>query len=362
MFNLSRWVYLYIVTVVVVAAQPTSPPAGEDSNQLYSHFDPSMAIIVMVLVCAFFLVGFISIYMRQCSEANARANAAAAVAAASTGRSRMKGLDPAVIESFPVFIYSYVKDLHLGKGALECAVCLSEFDDDEALRLIPKCSHVFHPECIDAWLEFHVTCPVCRAKLTPDSGGKAVESISNVVIALNSNSNEPSSPPTSTSTQRVEEQNDVVINVNEESQPRVKITGKFPRSHSTGHSLIQPGENVERYTLRLPEELRKQIMKSGNLKRTRSYDAVLAKEGSSRKGEGSSRGKSYIDRWVFRATPPFVSKTGSVKSQKGGPPGNGDGDGSTSWRGLTSVKGKLNCLNLKVEQTDKEEPSARPPV
>jgi hypothetical protein len=31
---------------------------------------------------------------------------------------------------------------------------------------------------------------------------------------------------------------------------RTRISRKFPRSHSTGHSLIQPGENIERYTLR----------------------------------------------------------------------------------------------------------------
>ncbi|XP_017969386.1 PREDICTED: E3 ubiquitin-protein ligase ATL6 [Theobroma cacao] len=354
MLNLRRWVFLYIVTVVVAAAQPTAPPRG-DSYGLYSHFDPSMAIVVMVLVCAFFFVGFLSIYIRQCNESNAIATASAVAAASSGERSRRKGLDSAVIESFPVFIYSCVKDLKMGKGALECAVCLSEFEDDEALRLIPKCSHVFHPDCIDAWLEYHVTCPVCRAKLTPDSDGKPVESSSNVT-ELNSNNNEWSSPPT---TQRVEEQNEFVIDVNEEPRPRGKITGKFPRSHSTGHSLIQPGENVERYTLRLPEEIKKQIAKSGRLKRTRSYDVLLGREGSSRKGEGSSRGKSYIDRRVLLRTPPFVSRMGSVKPQKGGA---GDGDGSNSWRGLTSVKGKLSCLNLKVEQIDSDESSARPPV
>ncbi|KAH1110281.1 E3 ubiquitin-protein ligase ATL6 [Glycine max] len=52
----------------------------------------------------------------------------------------------------------------LGKGTLECAVCLNEFEDTETLRLIPKCDLVFHPECIDEWLPSHTTCPVCRAK------------------------------------------------------------------------------------------------------------------------------------------------------------------------------------------------------
>ncbi|KAF9602633.1 hypothetical protein IFM89_030521 [Coptis chinensis] len=66
-------------------------------------------------------------------------------------------------------LYSVVKGLKIGKGALECAVCLNEFGNDETLRLLPKCDNVFHPECIDAWLASHTTCPVCRANLTPDS-------------------------------------------------------------------------------------------------------------------------------------------------------------------------------------------------
>ncbi|XVF17320.1 hypothetical protein REPUB_Repub10bG0110200 [Reevesia pubescens] len=277
MLNLSRWIFLYIVTVVVVAAQPKAPPRG-DSYGLYAYFDPSLAIIVMVLVCAFFLVGFLSKYIRQCNESNDIAAASAYVAASSVLRSRPKGLDPALTESFPVFVYSSVKDLKIGKGALECGVCLSELEDDEPLRLIPKCSHVYHLDCIDAWLAYHVTCPVCRAKLTPDSDVKPVESSSNIT-ELNSNNNNESSPPP---TQRVEERNEFVIQVNEETKRRGKITGKFPRSNSTGHSLSQPGENVERFTLRLSEEIRQQIAKSGKLKRTRSYDVVMGREGSSR--------------------------------------------------------------------------------
>ncbi|KAK8717354.1 hypothetical protein V6N13_044625 [Hibiscus sabdariffa] len=360
MFNLCPWILFYIVTAVVVTAQPTpTAPPRDDSYALYSRFDPSIAIVVMVLVGAFFLVGFFSVYIRHCSEAHSMAVAAAA-AASSSQRLRPKGLDPAVVESFPIFVYSYVKHLKLGKAALECAVCLSEFEDDETLRLIPKCCHVFHPDCIDAWLAYHVTCPVCRAMLTPDSGANAepVESYSNIT-ELNSNNNNNNSESSPATTPRAEEQNEMIIQITE---TKPKITGKFPRSNSTGHSLIQPGESTERFTLRLPEEMRKQIAKSGRLKRTRSYDAVVGMEGSSKKGgEGSSKGRSMTERWVFSMTPPFVSKTGPNKSPKGG--GGDGGDGSSSWRGLTSVKGKLNCLSLKVEQVDKEGSSSwAPPV
>ncbi|KAK9284977.1 hypothetical protein L1049_024159 [Liquidambar formosana] len=118
------------------------------------------------------------------------------------------------------------------------------------------------------------------------------------------------------------------------STARGGISGKFPRSHSTGHSLVQPGESLERYTLRLPEEVRRQIVMSKKLKRTTSCGVVLPREGSSRRGwwkggEGSSRGKGnsdrYVgrfdrvgrsDRWVFSMAPPFLSRVASIPRRR----------------------------------------------
>ena len=45
---------------------------------------------------------------------------------------------------------------------LECAVCLSRFEDADILRLLPKCKHAFHLDCVDTWLISHSTCPLCR--------------------------------------------------------------------------------------------------------------------------------------------------------------------------------------------------------
>jgi hypothetical protein len=44
---------------------------------------------------------------------------------------------------------------------LECAVCLSRFEDADILRLLPKCKHAFHLDCVDTWLISHSTCPLC---------------------------------------------------------------------------------------------------------------------------------------------------------------------------------------------------------
>ncbi|XP_027686206.2 E3 ubiquitin-protein ligase RNF43 [Chelonia mydas] len=41
-----------------------------------------------------------------------------------------------------------------------CAICLEEFSEGQELRII-SCSHEFHRECVDPWLQQHHTCPLC---------------------------------------------------------------------------------------------------------------------------------------------------------------------------------------------------------
>lgn len=48
----------------------------------------------------------------------------------------------------------------------ECGVCLSEFEEMERVRLLPACSHAFHIDCIDTWLQGSARCPFCRADVT----------------------------------------------------------------------------------------------------------------------------------------------------------------------------------------------------
>ncbi|KAH7387658.1 hypothetical protein KP509_16G035000 [Ceratopteris richardii] len=75
---------------------------------------------------------------------------------------RVSGVDRSVIDSLPTFSFS---SLHGLKDGLECAVCLSRFEVSDTLRLLPKCKHAFHCECVDTWLSNHSTCPLCRKKV-----------------------------------------------------------------------------------------------------------------------------------------------------------------------------------------------------
>ncbi|KAK0606579.1 hypothetical protein LWI29_000985 [Acer saccharum] len=67
---------------------------------------------------------------------------------------------------------------------IECAVCLSDFEDSEQVRSL-KCKHTFHKDCLDRWLQQYLaTCPLCRTKVLPD------EIVANFHLQLQNNNNQ----------------------------------------------------------------------------------------------------------------------------------------------------------------------------
>ncbi|KAL8055993.1 hypothetical protein ABFX02_04G090800 [Erythranthe guttata] len=84
-----------------------------------------------------------------------------------------RGLDPSVLKSIPVVVF----DPKEFENGLECAVCLCEVSEGEKARVLPKCSHGFHADCIDMWLHSHSTCPICRNPISNPKSAAAAESI-----------------------------------------------------------------------------------------------------------------------------------------------------------------------------------------
>ncbi|CAI8618913.1 unnamed protein product [Vicia faba] len=82
---------------------------------------------------------------------------------------RTTGLQESVIDSIAVL--KYRKNEGLVDGT-DCSVCLGEFQEDESLRILPKCSHAFHILCIDTWLRSHQTCPLCRAPVINEAAAE----------------------------------------------------------------------------------------------------------------------------------------------------------------------------------------------
>ncbi|KAK7274366.1 hypothetical protein RIF29_15451 [Crotalaria pallida] len=50
-----------------------------------------------------------------------------------------------------------------------CAVCLYEFSDEDEIRCMRNCKHIFHRWCVDRWIDHEQkTCPLCRTPFVPD--------------------------------------------------------------------------------------------------------------------------------------------------------------------------------------------------
>ncbi|CAL9111087.1 unnamed protein product [Musa textilis] len=377
---------LLLLSARCAHAQPSAPPSDNYSPYFGApSFNPTTAIVIVFLVSAFFLVGFISIYIRHCAGADPRGPVAGAAARSRRlpwQQQQQRGLSPTVIETFPTLVYSEVKGLKLGKGSLQCAVCLGEFEDDDALRLLPRCSHAFHPDCIDTWLTSHVTCPVCRSNLAEAADTKpppvVFPALETPVPPPQGREEEalPTRPsPTGQATIVVDQEagEDKKEELSQIERLRREVgsrswrrPSKLLRSHSTGHLVALPGENVDRYTLRLPEHVRKEIFAARQLHRSTSCNAFpTVDEGSSRRGyrgtgiggggtgEGSSRGGRSVrlgrsDRW-----PSFFIRTLSMKvpawatgmRADGGDESVKKGVGECSSSGkFAAVRTPFNCL------------------
>lgn len=164
------WVSLLDLLFLQVQAQTSY---GQDSlpsssQDMVSNFQPSLAVVMGILSVMFCITFILLVYAKFCHRAG-RATAGSGdrenPIALAQARSRFSGIDKTVIESLPFFRFSSLKG---SKEGLECAVCLSKFEDIEILRLLPKCRHAFHIDCIDYWLERHSSCPLCRHKVSAE--------------------------------------------------------------------------------------------------------------------------------------------------------------------------------------------------
>ncbi|XP_024403101.1 RING-H2 finger protein ATL43 [Physcomitrium patens] len=160
---------------------PNSPePRGSPGA---TPFRPSIAVIIGVLTTMFSLTFLLLLYAKHCKRvAEAEGEGAApeeAPAAAPAAFHVDAGLDRAIVEALPMFTFASLQGV---KEGLECAVCLSRFEDADILRLLPKCKHAFHLDCVDTWLVSHSTCPLCRHCITSDD----LSLVDDMVIARNS--------------------------------------------------------------------------------------------------------------------------------------------------------------------------------
>lgn len=61
-----------------------------------------------------------------------------------------------------------------------CPICLDNYEDGDHIFYSQYCSHYFHKECIEEWLEKNFECPCCRIQMiTTDEVGQAISKLMN---------------------------------------------------------------------------------------------------------------------------------------------------------------------------------------
>ncbi|GAA0157422.1 hypothetical protein LIER_14692 [Lithospermum erythrorhizon] len=157
---------------------PPPPPQASSPHAVFST-SAILIIVLCLLFFAFLVVSYLSIIRYRCVRNTRRRNLHGfndsredfidenhgPVVDHPIWYIRTVGLQQSVIDEIDVFVFKKGEGLVEGS---DCSVCLSEFDEDENLRLLPKCSHAFHIHCIDTWLRSHTNCPLCRAPVVND--------------------------------------------------------------------------------------------------------------------------------------------------------------------------------------------------
>lgn len=170
-FYCPQWCY-----AIFPPPPPPSPPLEEflDDQSSGPNFSPLVITIIGFLTGALLLVSYYAIISKYCSKRSLSPPAPddRNTVSVELGHDEpsahepwfvaSNGLDEALIKSIAMFKYKRGEALVEGT---DCSVCLSEFVEDERLRLLPKCSHAFHVQCIDTWLRRHSNCPLCRASV-----------------------------------------------------------------------------------------------------------------------------------------------------------------------------------------------------
>ncbi|KAL8129453.1 hypothetical protein V2J09_018608 [Rumex salicifolius] len=77
------------------------------------------------------------------------------------------GIDEESLRTYPKLLYSKANFSKKDSAATCCSICLADYKNDDVLRLLPDCNHIFHLRCIDPWLRLHPTCPLCRTSPLP---------------------------------------------------------------------------------------------------------------------------------------------------------------------------------------------------
>ncbi|CAN6319292.1 unnamed protein product [Urochloa humidicola] len=142
-------------------ATPAVGPASGGRTQFNLSSSAATAVVFVSIMLCFILLCTYCRCARQRAIAGARRRVMRELVV--PGGTAALFLRPAAASLPPVVPYSAAARKGTKKGIPEdCPVCLEPFGDDDGVRVVPACGHLYHAPCIDRWLDMRNSCPVCR--------------------------------------------------------------------------------------------------------------------------------------------------------------------------------------------------------
>ncbi|GMI73897.1 TOXICOS EN LEVADURA 4 [Hibiscus trionum] len=164
-----------------VIGGPGAAVENNGSGRLHSSSSSTESakpsIIIIILILSITLLVSVSLCLllrhlnRRCLRHFSRSSTSTIIASASSHHhhhrvSPEQSPTALLLDSLPLFTFSSITRRSNNDSITgDCAVCLSKFEPEDQLRLLPLCCHAFHAQCIDTWLSSNQTCPLCRSPL-----------------------------------------------------------------------------------------------------------------------------------------------------------------------------------------------------
>ncbi|KAF3670974.1 putative dnaJ protein -like protein isoform 1 [Capsicum annuum] len=125
----------------------------------------SLGILILLSVMAY--ASYLCIRSRSRNNSNVPNNPSSSSHDSSTLVDIQQGIDEEILRNYPKLLYSQAKVHYHREDNNGCSICLGDYKDNDMLRLLSNCGHIFHVKCIDPWLRLHPTCPICRNSPLP---------------------------------------------------------------------------------------------------------------------------------------------------------------------------------------------------
>ncbi|TYJ21456.1 hypothetical protein E1A91_A08G066000v1 [Gossypium mustelinum] len=162
-----------VIGGTVASSENNSSESSHSSSSSIESAKPSIIIIILILSITLLVSVSLCLLLRhvnrRCLRHLSRSSTSTIIASTASHRvSPEQSPTALLLDSLPLFTFSSITRRRSNGDSTvfgDCAVCLSKFEQQDQLRLLPLCCHAFHAQCIDTWLTSNQTCPLCRSPL-----------------------------------------------------------------------------------------------------------------------------------------------------------------------------------------------------